>query len=56
MSTSGPSGPLGFFFTFLNWENRHGLGKKAAIFCWELGRISAPIKKGRKSPEICSCH
>ena len=24
-----------FFFTFLNWENRHGLGKNVAIFYWE---------------------
>ena len=26
-----------FFFTFLNWENRYGIGEKVAIFDWEWG-------------------
>ena len=29
------------FLLFLNGKNRHGVGKKAAIFEWGLGRNSA---------------
>ena len=40
-----------FFFPFLNWENRHGIGKNVAIFYWEFpGAEIRPLEKGRKSP------
>ena len=32
-------------FFYLIWKNRHGIGKKAAIFDWEWA-----LEKGRKCP------
>ena len=38
-----------FFFTYLNWENRHGIGEKVAIFHREWALNSAP-REGQKMP------
>ena len=42
-----------FFFFLLNWENRHGIGKKVAIFDWEWGQNSDP-REGQKIPCMCA--
>ena len=31
-----------FFFTFKNWENRHGIGKKGGYFRLGMGPKFAP--------------
>ena len=37
------------FLLFLIGKNRHGIGKKVAIFEWEWGRNSA-LREGQKFP------